>query len=155
MDTGIVGGTNLAASGIAADRVLQRAVAALNSTLELREVLRILAEATLEATGAARCTLFLLDDGVFTPAVALGVRENEDLWRAFREMPPVTLDPEQARLFRRFRAVAISDARSDPLVPRPWVDRFELRALVLVPLLAMGEPCGLSLIHISEPTRPY
>lgn len=140
-----VGATGLATSGIAADRVLQRVVGALNSTLELREVLRLLGEATLEATGAARCTLFLLDQGVFTPAVALGM-ENEDLWRAFREMPDVTLDPEQARLFRRFRAVAIEDARSDPLIPRPWVDRFDLRSLVIVPLLAVGEPCGLMVV---------
>lgn len=145
METGIVDATTLTTSGIAADRVLQRVVGALNSTLELREVLRLLAEATQEATGAARCTLFLLDQGVFTPAVALGM-QNEDLWRAFREMPAVTLDPEQARLFRRFRAVAIEDARTDPLIPRPWVDRFDLRALVLVPLMAVGEPCGLMVV---------
>lgn len=145
METGIAGGTSLASSGLAAERVLQRVATALNSTLELREVLRSLAEATREATGAARCTLFLLDQGVFTPAVALGM-ENEDLWRTFREMPAVTLDPEQARLFRRFRAVAIEDARTDPLIPRPWVDRFDLRALVIVPLLAVGEPCGLMVV---------
>jgi len=149
METGIAGGA-IAPGGYAADRVLRRVADALNSTLELREVLRALGEATLEATGGARCTLFLLENGVFTPAVALGQEDNEDLWRAFREMPAVKLDPEQARLFRRFRAVAIEDARTDPVIPRAWVDGFNLRALVIVPLMALGQPCGLMALDFPQ-----
>ena len=141
--------------GAGAERVLLRVAEALNSTLELREVLRLLAEITLEHSGgASRCTLFLLDeDAVFTPAVALGVRADEDLWRVFREMPPVTMDAEQARLFRRFRAVPIEDARTNSLIPDDWVERFDLHSLVVIPLLAVGEPCGLMVVDFPTVRR--
>src|SRR5207245_9727516 len=45
------------------------------------------------------------------------------------------------------------DAASSALVPRIWTRRFSLRSLVLVPLVAAGEPCGLMVVDYRTPRR--
>jgi signal transduction histidine kinase len=127
------------------DPLLERVALALNSTLELREVLRVLGEITLEVTGAARCGLFLLDGREVEPVVAIGAVADEDLWEEFRAMGSVSVDgiPTAWDHLLRGRAVPIPDAASSTLIPASWTERFGLKSLALVPLLAMGEPCGL------------
>jgi transcriptional regulator with GAF, ATPase, and Fis domain len=129
----------------ARDGMLERVALALNSTLELRDVLRVLAEITLEVTGAARCGLFLLEGRTIEPVVAIGTAPNEDLWAEFRAMGSVPLDaiPTGWDHLLEGRAVPVVDARSSVLIPGSWISRFELKSLALVPLVAIGEPCGL------------
>jgi signal transduction histidine kinase/DNA-binding CsgD family transcriptional regulator len=134
--------------------LLERVALALSSTLELREVLRSLAEVTLEATGAGRVSLFLWSGDRLEPAVALGSRRDDRLWEAFREMPPVLLTAEQFAALAPGRALAIPDAVSSPFVPDGWVDRFGLKSLLIVPLRAGGEPCGLMAVDYPE-TRDF
>jgi signal transduction histidine kinase len=131
--------------GLASDHLLERVALALNSTLELRDVLRVLAEITLEVTGAARCGLFLLEGGTVEPVIAIGTVPDEDLWEEFRTMGSVPLDviPTAWEHLLQGRAVPVPDARSSVLIPISWIDRFDLKAVALVPLLAMGEPCGV------------
>src|SRR5438874_2116760 len=131
-----------AASG---EELLERVALTLNSSLELREVLRSLAELVLETVGVDRCSLFLLEDGRLRPAVAIGTRSEESLWSAFRAMGSVDLEsiPGARPLLQAGRALPIEDPASCDLVPRTWTRRFSLRSLVLVPLLAGGEPSGL------------
>lgn len=133
--------------------LMHRVGLTLNSTLELPEVLHRLAKLTLDVTDAHRCSLFLLRGHLLEPAVAIGTVRNEDLWAAFREMGPVRLDdlPEAWRRLASADAVPIEDAVASPLLPREWVQRFDLRSLVLVPLHAAGEPCGL--LVVDHPTQ--
>lgn len=125
--------------------LLERVALALNSTLELREVLRALGEITLEMTGAARCGLFLLDEREVEPVVAIGTVSDDDLWKEFQAMGAVHVDliPTAWERLLRGRAVPVPDAASSVLIPPSWTERFNLQSLALVPLLAMGEPCGL------------
>ena len=127
------------------DRVLERVALALNSTLELRDVLRVLAEITLEVTGAARCGLFLLEGRSVEPVIAIGTVTDEDLWDEFKAMGSVPLDviPTAWHHLIEGRAVPLADASSSVLIPASWVERFDLKSLALVPLAAMGEPCGV------------
>lgn len=127
------------------DRLLERVALALNSTLELREVLRALAGITLEVTGAARCGLFLLEGHTVEPAIAIGTVPDEDLWGEFRAMGRVPLDviPAAWEHLLQGRAVPVRDASTSALIPSSWRERFDLKTVALVPLLAMGEPCGL------------
>lgn len=153
MDTGLVGAAEHRTVRHAADRSgtpLERIALALNSTLELREVLRVLAEVTLDASGASRCSLFLTDQGLLRPAVAIGTHADDDLWEAFREMGPIGLTPEREGLFDNAQAVVVEDALDSPIVPSRWAERFTLRSLVIVPLLAAGEPCGLMAVDYPE-----
>lgn len=130
---------------LSTDRLLERVALALNSTLELRDVLRVLAEITLEVTGAARCGLFLLEGHTVEPVIAIGTSPDDDLWDEFRAMGAVPLDviPTAWERLLQGRAVPLADARESVLIPQSWIDRFDLKAVALVPLLAMGEPCGV------------
>jgi signal transduction histidine kinase len=132
-----------------------RVALALNSTLELREVLRLLAEITLEATGADRCSVFLLQGDILQPAVAIGVQPQDELWTAFREMKPVDLRTISKGLeqLAAGHAVAVEDAASSNLIPTDWVERFALRSVALVPLLAGGQPCGLMAVDYRRRRR--
>jgi signal transduction histidine kinase len=129
----------------ARDGVLERVALALNSTLELREVLRVLAGITLEVTGAARCGLFLLEGRTVEPVIAIGAAPDEDLWEEFRAMGSIPLDavPTAWDHLLEGRAVPVPDAGASVLIPKSWIDRFELKSLALVPLVATGEPCGV------------
>jgi signal transduction histidine kinase len=137
------------------DGLLERVALALNSTLELREVLRVLAELTLETSGAARCALFLLEDGHVEPAVAIGTVPDEDLWGVFRAMGSVSLDaiPTAWEQLILGRAVGVTEARDSVLIPASWVERFDLRSVALVPLLAIGEPCGVMAVDYQTTRR--
>ncbi len=130
--------------------LLERVALALNSTLELKEVLRLLAQIILEATGGQRCSLFLLEGRQLHPAVAIGTWSDEDLWNAFHSMAPTDLDIPRWRLFLKGQPVALEDARESDLIPKDWVDRFSLRALALVPLMAGDEPYGLMAVDWPE-----
>lgn len=126
---------------------------ALNSTLELKAVLRLLIEASLAASHADRCSIFMLRDGQWLePSIAIGSRPDEDLWEQFRALPPieVPLDVHVHRDLLSGRAVAISDARRSRVIPPPLVDTFDLRSVVLVPLLAAGEFCGLLVVDYQQ-----
>ncbi len=127
------------------DRLLHRVALALNSTLELRDVLGELATVTLEATGADRCSIFLLDGDLLRPAVAVGVRPDEDLWSRFRALGPIDVRdlPLAQELIAAGHAVGVLDARAVELIPPAWVDAFDLRSVVVVPLLSEGHPSGL------------
>lgn len=60
------------ASALSESGLLERVALALNSTLELKEVLKILADIALSVSGAARCALFVIEDSRLLPVVATG-----------------------------------------------------------------------------------
>lgn len=125
--------------------LLQRVALALDSTLDLKEVLRLLAGMALEASSAERCSLFLLRDERLVPAVAIGRDSDQDAWSLFRAMGPIPLDEMVGahEFIKAGVAVHVPDAGECDLVPETWTERFDLKALVLVPLSAAGEPCGV------------
>ena len=134
----------------AAGGALERIALALNSTLELREVLRALAEETRATAGAGRASLFLLDNDMLRPAVSLGSSADEALWEAFQAMPPITLTPARAAVMNAGHAVVLQDASVGGICPPEWVERFGIGCLVIVPLLAGTTPCGLMTIDFPE-----
>lgn len=125
--------------------ILESVSIALNSTLELPEVLRILAGIVLEACEADRCSIFLLDSGRLVPTASRGLESDEDLWKAFREMDDLRIEDLQgARDFLcRGEPLGIVDAQASCLIPEAWAQRFGLKSLIVVPLLVAGEPCGV------------
>lgn len=136
--------------------LLERVAVALNSTLELWEVLKSLAALTLDETGADRCSVFLLEGHVLHPAAAIGMSRDDVSWARFKAMGPVDVAaiPMGWDALIHGRAVPITDARSSGLIPLEWVDRFNLKSVVLVPLLVVGEPCGVMSIDYQE-TRSF
>lgn len=132
--------------------LLERIALTLGSTLELREVLHLLAEMGREATGAQRCSLFLLDGRTLRPAVAIGAYADDELWVEFQRLEPIRLDGERWELMKAGRAIAFDDARATRgIVPEEWVERFSIGALAMVPLVTRSEPCGVMALDWSEP----
>lgn len=128
--------------------LLHRVAITLNSTLDLRDVLHRLADLALETTGANRCSLFLMEGTKLSPAVALGEDTDVDLWDAFHTMGPVDLRriPDGLEVLRGLRAIAIEDAERSDLIPEAWTDQFGLESVVVVPLHAAGDLCGVMVL---------
>ena len=131
--------------------VLERVAVALSSSLELGDVLEILAQIGLEAIAADRASVLLLDEGRLLPAAAIAIEHNDALFDVFREMPGVELDDMRANALLAGRAIVIDDPRNDPLLPEGWAERFSLHTLVVVPLVARGEPCGVIALDWTSP----
>src|SRR5688572_26372731 len=123
---------------------LERIALALSSTLELREVLRALAGETLALAGAGRTSVFLISDGALRPTASRAASADEELWEAFQRMEPIPLTPERTALMASGQVLVVDDPAS--ICPPEWVQRFDLHSLVMVPLLAGDEPCGLMTI---------
>lgn len=133
-----------------AARVLERVALALSSTLELREVLHLLAEAGLDATGAGGTAVLLLQERRLVPATVVRRIEDDTLQERFHTMPPIELDGDRWLLLQAGRAIVFEDARSSELLPTELVERFSLRGFALVPLLAAGEPYGVMCVDWDE-----
>ena len=130
---------------------LERIALALNSTLELREVLRALAGETLALAGAGRTSVFLLSDGALHPAASRAADADDELWEAFRRMDPIPLTPDREALLADGHVLVVEDPTT--ICPPEWIERFDVRGLLLVPLLAGDVPCGLMSIDFPEPRQ--
>lgn len=130
--------------------LLERVALALTSTLELEDVLRLLARVGLDATGAGGTAVLLLDGHVLCPAAVVRIVEADDLQHRFHTMTPVELDPVRYELLAAGRVLTLEDARAHDVIPSEWVDLFKLRGVALVPLMADGGPCGLMVVDWDE-----
>ena len=130
---------------------LKRIALTLNSSLELREVLRALAGETLALAGAGRTSVFLLSDGTLRPAASRGADADDELWDAFQRMAPIPVTPERRALLTTGRVLVVDDPAT--ICPPEWIERFDIRCLVLVPLLAGRDLCGLMTIDFPEQRR--
>lgn len=127
---------------------LERVALALSSSLEPKEVLRELATIALELTTAQRATLFLLEDDLLVPTVAVSDPPDAAAWTTFRSMPPVDIRtiPGGWDALVAGRAVLVDDPARCDFVPIEWVFQFRAQDLVLVPLPAEPRPSGLLVV---------
>jgi signal transduction histidine kinase len=138
--------TAVAENGSSLSPIIQRIALASNSSLDAYEVLERLAELTLEAIPGDRCSIFVLDDaGRLVPKMASGRIPNEEEFRRFLGSAPIELDEvaERLKALTAGRAFYIPDMASSPLVPDEFVERFNTRSALVVPLIAHNEPVGI------------
>lgn len=131
----------------ASEDVLHRVALTVSSSLEITEILQRLADLTLEAIPADRCSLFLLDDAetLLTPVFSIGRTPDLSLWRQFKELGPIDLNavPIRWKTFSSGRAVGIKDLATSPLVPAAIAGIFSgSGSALVVPLAAAGESLG-------------
>lgn len=127
-----------------------RVLEAINSTLELRQVLSRLVDVTVEVTGAERSMILLFEGSKLVPAALAAVRPNVEFFRRFYRMPPIDLDEVPDR-----RAaledpvpgpVVIEDIRTSSLVPPAWAESFGPRSVALMLLTTGEDPLGLLVV---------
>src|SRR5438105_13416032 len=104
--------------------VLAEVAVASADAADLRTLLDRLTELTMEATGADRVSLFLVDER--RTALRLWAsttrRPYEGAWDRSQAMPPISIDavPERRRLLDGLRPIAIEDVRGSRIVPPDW-----------------------------------
>jgi len=130
---------------------------AITSTLDMREVLKLVTQRAAQACGADRCTILLLDEEGknLIPVMsqfASGTRDKK-MWRLFKHTlypRPLAEVPEAQQVFREGRPLFIPDALASSL-PRYWIEPFNVKSLLVVPLISKGRPIGLmGLDHMEE-----
>jgi signal transduction histidine kinase len=138
-----------------ADEVLADVADAASQGADLPALLNRLADLTLEATGADRVSLFLLEQEQCLRLWSVtGRQPSTELWNLALSMPAISLEGAPARraLLNSGLPVAIPDAHHSAIVPREWAEAFQLGALIAAPLRCGTDTVGLLVIDFrSEP----
>jgi PAS domain S-box-containing protein len=122
---------------------------ATTSTLDMTEVLKLVTQRAAQACGANRCTILLLDkEGkTLTPAMSQFTSDRVDkkMWQLFEDMRyprPLAEVPEAQQVLREGRPLFIPDALASSQ-PRPWIEPFDIKSLLVVPMISKGHPMGI------------
>lgn len=132
--------------------------AAIDSALNFKECLKILAQKTAQVCGVDRCSIFLWREGRLVPAMsqfASGV-ERLDMWRRFKALGPYDLDDVGAfaQAVTSGRPIIVNDPARTGLVPREWVEIFGVRTVLVFPLLRQERVVGTMHLDNYFSTRP-
>nr|HID13918.1 GAF domain-containing protein [Anaerolineae bacterium] len=138
-------------------RILLDIANAVNSTLDLTEVLKRVAQRTAQVCEAHRCTIWLLaEDGeMVTPLMSQfsDGHIDREMWRLFKDAGypvPVSQMPEVQQVIRERSPLFIPDASASSL-PRHWIEPFGVKSGLLVPLTGKERVIGLmGLDHVEE-----
>jgi signal transduction histidine kinase/putative methionine-R-sulfoxide reductase with GAF domain len=132
---------------------------ALSSTLDLTEVLKLVACSAAQACPANRCSILLLSQDrkelmSITSQFASGEADRE-LWATFGERYAETVD--EFPIFQKVikeRKPVILDGPAMSVMPPRWVESFGIVSLLIVPLISKDEVIGLMVLdHVEEGQR--
>lgn len=144
--------------GAAPAGVLQEVALAVNSSLDLHEVLRLLASLALEAVPAERCSLFLAEEGgaVLIPTLSVGTCPDPARWERFRALGPISIGAARGRrhLISSRRAQVYGDLGASDLELREMASQFGVGTAVLAPLVANDDVVGLLALDWAAPRHP-
>jgi diguanylate cyclase (GGDEF)-like protein len=122
---------------------------AAGSSLELKQVLKHIAQRAAVVCRANRCSVFLLDDaGEYLRPVMSQFADghgDRELWETFKATAADRAEtvPPFREAIRERRTVLLDNPASTDLLPRKWVDPFGVRKLLIVPLVARDRVIGL------------
>jgi diguanylate cyclase (GGDEF)-like protein len=132
------------------------------STLSLNKVLMKICQTAVDISVADRCSIFVVgEDGRLKPMMSLGV-EDPEAWERFRNAQALAGKTAASADLRRFYGavtkiedpVIIEDAASSPLIPKWWLDAFQVKSIVHYPLRIKDRTIGLmSVDSFREPVR--
>ncbi|OGL09475.1 MAG: hypothetical protein A3I14_02640 [Candidatus Rokubacteria bacterium RIFCSPLOWO2_02_FULL_73_56] len=116
---------------------------ALNSTLDLTEVMRRIARETCRAVGADMVGAFVAGDEARVLRPVAGYRVPKDLLGRFLAHPiPLRGHPILEEAWREGRPAWSSDVTTDPRVDQESVAQFPHRSSLFFPIAVRGEPVG-------------
>jgi len=122
---------------------------AIGSTLNLTQVLKLVAQKTAQVCDVERCSILLLDKekkelvpmmSQFGSGVA-----GAELWRIFKEETYAEKvdDVPAVKEVIRERKTVVLDEESKSRLPQRWTEPFGIKSLLLVPLISKDETIGL------------
>jgi GAF domain-containing protein len=122
---------------------------AMNSSLELQQVLHHIVKSTCETTGSKGCTLMLLDEGGET----LEVESCYGLSDQYVRKGSVSADKSIFDTLKG-KPVIIEDASSDPRVQYPLEAKREgIASIVSLPIILRGIVIGVLRLYTAVPCR--
>ena len=132
----------------------------LGSTLELKPLLKVIAQQAARACGMDRCSVFLYRGDRLVPVMSQYAdgRSDATLWEMFKAQASGWLEdvPVVEEAARTGAPVIVDDTQNDPRVP-PAVRRFGGRRMLALPLVRPDKMIGvLGLEYVDEdrPVRP-
>ena len=132
-----------------------------SSSLEVKQVLKQIAQRTAQACRAHRCTIFLLDAaGEYLEPVMSQFRDGHtdlEQWRAFQATTADRVDavPLFHSVIRERRPALVDDTlHSDRIRPK-WTQPFGIRKLLVVPLVSQDRAIGLMALDHTEESRTF
>ncbi|KPL23400.1 MAG: hypothetical protein AMJ93_04795 [Anaerolineae bacterium SM23_84] len=134
---------------------------AVGSTLDLTQVLKLIARRTAEACEVHRCSLFLLDEQrqhllPLMSQFASG-ETNPELWEKYQYRTYVQRI-EQVPVLKRVledRQPLVLGADSIDRLPDAWVRPFNICCLAIIPLIARGRVIGAMALDHVEPGQRF
>ena len=127
---------------------------ATGSTLELKQVLKIVAMRAAQAVGAARCSINVWRDGHLVPVMSQFADGHQDLelWARFKAMGSYRMEevPANATAIRTRRPVVIEDAATSDLIAPSWRDAWGVRAALVVPMIRQDEVVGTLNLDVTD-----
>lgn len=132
-----------------------------SSSLDLKQVLKDIAQRTASICQAHRCSIFLLDDAGerLKPVMSQfsdGHVDNE-LWHNFK-----TTTADHADIVPLFRTaiherepVILHDPSRTDLIPRKWTEPFDIQKILVVPLIARDRAIGIMALDLIDPSREF
>lgn len=126
---------------------------AVSSTLNLQELLKLIAQRTATACGADVCSIFLWspsgDRLVPMMSQTASGEQMDELWEEFKRLGSHSREgtlPIISAIARR-TPIVLNDPTTSPLLPVRWVEQFQLKALLSVPLIRQDVAIGTLVLH--------
>lgn len=134
---------------------------AIGSTLDLMQVLKLVAQKTAQVCRVERCSLMLLDEqrDTLVPMMSqfASGEPDEELWRLFGQKSlAVKVDdvPVIARVVAQGKA-SVLRGESISKLPLVWTEQFGVKSALLVPLTARDEIIGLMALDYTKENSPF
>lgn len=131
------------------------------SSLELKQVLKQIAQQTAKVCQANRCTIFLLDDReeYLQPVMSQFADGHADLaqWQKFKSTTADRVDavPLFRQAIRERRPARLEDPSRTDLIPSKWTRPFGIQKLLIVPLVYHGRCIGLMALDHTDPEKDF
>lgn len=134
---------------------------AVSSTLDLKELLKIIAQRTAAACDADVCSIFLWSSSGDRLAPMMSQTASGEpmgeLWEEFKRLGSHSREgtlPIITAIAQR-TPIVLNDPRTNPLLPTCWIDRFQLKALLSVPLVRQDIAIGTLVLHQMTDGKPF
>lgn len=139
--------------GVEGSAVFLEISRAISSTLNLKDLLKVLAQRTAIACGADVCSFFLWDQTgeriVPMMSQTASGKELDQLWDQFKFLARLQVEhiPLLTATVERRSPIVLDDPATSPLVPPQWVKLFQLKSVLSVPLVRQDGVVGALVLH--------
>ncbi|MEX2222275.1 MAG: GAF domain-containing protein [Candidatus Rokuibacteriota bacterium] len=131
----------------------------LNSTLDSKRLLREVTMKIAQVCRVDRCSIQRWVDGRVVPVMSQFADGHQDpeTWARFRHLAASlpTRPPLHSRTVETRRPVIVPDAAVSDLVPPEWVELFQIKSTMTVPLIRQNEVIGVMALDHTERVTPF